>query len=55
MKFMAQHEKYDKNNHAKFQGQKIHQNKVINNLPTLVAVVECFSLLPSLTASQRLN
>jgi hypothetical protein len=40
--------------YAKFQGQKIHQKKVIQNLPTLVAV-EIFSLLPTLTASQRLN
>ena len=40
--------------YAKFQGQKIHQKKVIQNLPTLVAV-EMFSLLPTLTASQRLN
>jgi hypothetical protein len=39
--------------YAKFQGQKIHQKKVIQNLPTLVAV-EIFSLLPTLTASQRL-
>jgi len=38
----------------KFQGQKIHQKKVIQNLPTLVAV-EIFSLLPTLIASQRLN
>ena len=37
--------------YAKFQGQKIHRKKVIQNLPTLVAV-EIFSLL---TASQRLN
>jgi hypothetical protein len=29
MKCLAQHGLYDKNNHAKFQGQKIHQNKVI--------------------------
>ena len=40
--------------YAKFQGQKIHRKKVIQNLPTLVAV-EIFSLLPTLTASQRLN
>jgi hypothetical protein len=29
MKFLAQLDLHDKNNHAKFQGQKIHQNKVI--------------------------
>jgi hypothetical protein len=29
MKCLAQHDLYDNNNHAKFQGQKIHQNKVI--------------------------
>jgi hypothetical protein len=40
--------------YAKFQGQKIHQQKVIQNLPTLV-VVEKFSLLPTLTASQSFN
>jgi hypothetical protein len=39
---------------TKFQGQKIHQQKVIQNLPTLVDV-ENFSLLPTLTASQSLN
>jgi hypothetical protein len=44
-----------KKNHAKFQGQKIHKKKVIKNLPTLVVVVENVSLLPTLTASQRLN
>jgi hypothetical protein len=38
---------------GKFQGQKIHRQKVIQNLPTLV-VVEKFSLLPTLTASQSL-
>jgi hypothetical protein len=37
--------------HAKFQGQKIHRQKIIQNLPTLV-VVENVSLLPTLTASQ---
>ena len=52
MKFLAQHDLYDNNNHAKFQGQKIHQNKVIQNLPTLVAAVERFSLLPTLTTSK---
>jgi len=55
IKILAQHDLHDKNNNAKFQGQKIHQNKVIQNLPTLVVVVEKFSLLPTLTASQRLN
>jgi len=40
--------------YAKFQGHKIHQQKVIQNLPTLVAV-EIFSQLPTLTASQSLN
>jgi hypothetical protein len=29
MNFLAQHDLHDKNNHAKFQGQKIHQNKFI--------------------------
>jgi len=38
----------------KFQGQKVHREKVIQNLPTLVAV-EFFSLLPTLPASQRFN
>ena len=55
MRFLAQHDLYDNNIHAKFQGQKIHQKNVIQNLPTLVAAVESFSLLPTLTASQRLN
>ena len=32
----------------------MHRQKVIQNLPTLVAV-EMFSLLPTLTASQSLN
>jgi hypothetical protein len=36
-------------------GHKIHPKKIIQNLPTLVVVVESFSLLPSLAASQRLN
>jgi len=40
--------------YAKFQGQKIHREKVIQNLPTLV-VVEILSLLSTLKASQRLN
>ena len=40
--------------YAIFEGQKIYQKKVIQNLPTLVAV-EIFSLLPTLIASQRLN
>jgi hypothetical protein len=40
--------------YGKFQGQKSHQKKVIQNLQTLVDV-EIFSLLPTLTASQRLN
>jgi hypothetical protein len=40
--------------YAKIQGQKIHRQKVIQNLPTLVAV-ENFSLLPTLTTSQSLN
>ena len=40
---------------AKFQGQKIDRQIVIQNLPTLVVVVESFSLLPTLTTSQRLN
>jgi hypothetical protein len=44
-----------KKNQAKFQGQKIHEKKVIQNLPTLVVVVESFSLLPTLTTSQRLH
>jgi hypothetical protein len=52
---LKQHGLYDNNNHAKFQGQKIHEKKVIQNLPTLVVVVESFSLLPFLIASQRLN
>jgi hypothetical protein len=39
---------------AKFQDQKIHRKKVIQNLPTLVAV-ENFSLLPTLTTSQILK
>jgi hypothetical protein len=39
---------------AKFQGQKIHRQKIILNLPTLVAV-ENVSLLPTLTTSQSLN
>jgi hypothetical protein len=29
MKLLKQHDFYDKNNHAKFQGQKIHGKKVI--------------------------
>jgi hypothetical protein len=40
--------------YAKFQDQKIHSQKVIQNLPTLVAV-EIFSLLPTLTTSQILK
>jgi hypothetical protein len=40
--------------YAKFQDQKIHRQKVIQNLPTLVAV-EKFSLLPTLTTSQILK
>jgi hypothetical protein len=40
--------------YVKFQGQNIHQQKAIQNLPTLVAV-ENVSLLPTLTASQSLN
>jgi hypothetical protein len=31
MKVKAHHDLYDKNNHAKFQGQNIHQNKVIKS------------------------
>jgi len=42
MKFLAQHDLHDNNNHAKFQGKKIHEKKVIKNLPTLVVVVESF-------------
>jgi hypothetical protein len=38
MKCLAQHDLYDNKN----------QNKEIQNLPTLVAVVESFSLLPTL-------
>jgi hypothetical protein len=40
--------------YAKFQGQKIHWQKVIQNLPTLVDV-EKFSLMPTLTTSQISN
>jgi hypothetical protein len=40
MKFLAQHDLYDNNNQAKFEGQKIHPKQVIWNLPTLVAAVE---------------
>jgi hypothetical protein len=40
--------------YAKFKDQKIHWQKVIQNLPTLVAV-EKFSLLPTLTTSQILK
>jgi len=39
---------------TKFQGQKIHQKKDIQNLPTCV-VVKKISLLPTLTASQGLK
>jgi hypothetical protein len=55
IKALAQHDLYDKNNPAKFQGQKIHPKKIIQILPTLVAAVESFSLLPTLIASQRLT
>jgi len=53
-KFLPKHFIYVNYRYAKFQGQKIHQQKVIQNLPTLV-VVENFSLLPTLTASQSFN
>jgi hypothetical protein len=55
MKFLAHHDIYDNHDHAKFQGQKIHPKIIIQNLPTLVADVESFSLLPTLTTSQRLD
>jgi hypothetical protein len=40
--------------HTKFQGQMMYWQKVIQNLPTLVAV-EMFSLLPTLTTFQSLK
>jgi hypothetical protein len=40
--------------YTKFQGQKMHSQKVTQNLPTLVDV-EKFSLLPTLIASQSLS
>jgi hypothetical protein len=42
MKCLTHHDLYDKKNHGKFQGQKIHQKKVFQILPTLVVVVESF-------------
>lgn len=36
MKFLAQDALYDKNIHAKFQGQQIHTKKNIDNLPMCV-------------------
>jgi len=54
MKFLQQNHLYDNNTCTKFQGQKFYQKKDIQNLLTCV-VVKCFSLLPTLTASQRLN
>jgi len=45
---------YDNNMCTKFQVQKIHYKKDIQNLPTCVAVRN-ISLLPTLTASQGLN
>jgi len=53
-KVLPQHHLYVNNTCTKFQSQKIHQNKVIQNLPTWV-VVENFSLLPTLTTSQGLK
>jgi len=53
MKILPQHHLYVNNTYNKFQGQKIYQKKDIRNLLTCV-VVKCFSLLLTLTASQRL-
>jgi len=47
-KCLPQHHLYVSNMYTKFQGQKIHQKKVIQNLSTWV-VVEKISLLPTLT------
>jgi len=52
--FLSQHHLYGNNTCIKFQGQKIHQKKDIQNLPTRVAVRK-FSLLSNLTPSQRLK
>jgi len=53
-KFLPQLDIYVNNTWSKFQGQKIHHLKVIQNLPTWI-VVEFFSLLPTFTASQGLE
>jgi hypothetical protein len=53
-KFSAKHYLLVSYMHTKFQGQMIYQKKVIQNLPTLVAV-EMFSLLPTLTTFQSLK
>jgi len=53
MKFLSQH-LYVNNTCTKFQGQKIHQKKYIQNLPICVAVKKN-SLLPTLTTFQGLK
>jgi len=53
-KFLSQHHLYVNNTYTKFQGQKIHQKKDIQNLPRCVAVKK-ISLLPTLIASQGLK
>jgi len=54
MKYFAQSNLYVNKMCTNFQGQKIYQKEDIRNLLTCV-VVKCFSLLPTLTTSQRLN
>jgi len=54
MKCLPQHHLYVSNVCTKFQGQKIHQKKVIQNISTWVAM-EKISLLPTLTDSQGLK
>jgi len=53
MKNLPQHHLYVNNTWTKFKGKKFYQKK-FQNLLTCV-VVKCFSLLSTLTTSQRLN
>jgi len=54
MNFFPRHHLYVNNRYTKIQCQNIYQKKDIRNLLTCV-VVKCFSLLPTLTTSQRSN
>jgi len=54
MNFLSQHHLYFNNTCTKCQGQKFHQKKDIQNLPTCVAMKK-ISLLPTLIASRGLN